>query len=200
MPSDGGLMRLRTDQSGVIVNEGDSIGDDLEPMPAALREMRAETIQISQRIFSRGGESQPAKIWARRQTGKAAEETIGNLFEVTGYFTLLKYLFNRTPREMEGILGLAPQKLSSGADILVIIDELSGNQFAPRYTSAWSAGASPRPSQPRCEIPPGLSTRQRPGLPMGDLPQQAGSGAQNRNTGLQRTVYLPHVLMSALRY
>jgi hypothetical protein len=144
MPSDGGLMRLRTDQSGIIVNEGDSIGDDLEPMPAAIREMRHETIKISQRVFGRGGENQPAKIWARRQTGKAAEETIGNLFEVTGYFTLLKYLFNRTPRDIEGILGLAPQKLSSGADILVIIDELSGDQFAPRYTSAWSAGASPR--------------------------------------------------------
>lgn len=144
MPSDGGLMRLRTDQSESIVNAGDHIGDDLEPMPAALREIRAETIKIAQRIFSRGGENQPAKIWARRQTGRAAAATIGNVFEITGYVTLLKYLCNRTPLEMEGILGLAPQKLSSGADILVIIDELSGDQFAPRYTSAWSAGASPR--------------------------------------------------------
>jgi hypothetical protein len=34
MPSDNGLLRLRTDNSGIIVNEADDIGDDLEPMPA----------------------------------------------------------------------------------------------------------------------------------------------------------------------
>jgi hypothetical protein len=80
--------------------------------------MQNESVKMSQCIFGRGGENQPAKIWARRQTGKVAKASIGNVFEVTGYFTILKYLFNRTPHEMEGILGLTPQKLSSGADSL----------------------------------------------------------------------------------
>jgi hypothetical protein len=42
------------------------------------------------------------------------------------------------------MLGLGPIKLSQGIDLLVIIDQLSGDQFAPRYTTAWSAGVSPR--------------------------------------------------------
>jgi hypothetical protein len=144
MPSDGGLMRLSVSPSKAIVNGGDEMGDNLEPMPAALRDLRNETIERSQQIFHLGGESRPAKVWARRQTGAAAQASIGDIFQVAGYITLIRHLVNHTPREMEDILGFRSQTLSSGADILVIIDKLSGDQFAPRYTTAWSAGASPR--------------------------------------------------------
>lgn len=144
MPSRSGLMRLSVDQNGIIDNQGDALGDDLEPMPEALRELRTATLNLSQRIFKQNGGNQPTKVRARRQTGKAAEADLGEIQPISGYFTLLKYVANRTPREMEGLLGLGPQKLSMGVDILLIVDELRGTQFAPRYTTAWSAGASPR--------------------------------------------------------
>lgn len=144
MPSNSGLMRLSVNDKGIIDNLGDAQGDDLEPMPAALRELRAATIKTSQRIFNQDGSNRPIKVRARRQTGAAAASDLGRVFAVTGYFTLLKYLVNRTPQEMEGMLGLGPHKLSNGVDLLIIIDQLSGDQFAPRYTTAWSAGASPR--------------------------------------------------------
>lgn len=144
MPANSGLMRLNTDKQGIINNQGDAYGDDLAAMPKALQELRAETLRISQRIFSQNGDNRPIKVRVRRQTGTAATADIGSIYPVTGYFTLLKYLVKRSPQQMEGILGLGPQKLSSGVDLLVIIDQLSGDQFAPRYTTAWSAGVSPR--------------------------------------------------------
>jgi len=144
MPTDSGLMRLKADKDGIIENLGDTLGDDLEPMPSALKELRAATLRTSQRIFNQDGLNRPIKIRARRQIGAAAASDIGKIYPVTGYFTLLKYLVNRTPQEMEGMLGLGPLKLSNGIDILVIVDQLSGDQFAPRYTTAWSAGTSPR--------------------------------------------------------
>ena len=144
MPSNSGLMRLSVDNKGIIANRGDVQGDNLEPMPAALKELRAATLQTSQRIFSQDGGNRPIKVRARRQTGPAAAADIGQVFSVSGYFTLLKYLVNRTPQQMEGMLGLGPNMLSNGVDLLVIVDQLAGDQFAPRYTTAWSAGASPR--------------------------------------------------------
>jgi hypothetical protein len=137
-------MRLKVGKNGIIDNQGDALGDNVEPMPNALKELRAATLATSQRIFSQTGGNRPTKILARRQTGAAAVSDIGKIYQVTGYFTLLKYLANRTPQEMEGVLGLGPRKLSVGVDILIIVDQLSSQQFAPRYTTAWSAGASPR--------------------------------------------------------
>ncbi|NJN48457.1 MAG: hypothetical protein HC808_20570, partial [Candidatus Competibacteraceae bacterium] len=137
-------MRLGVNKNGIIDNQGDALGDNLEPMPNALKELRAETLKTSQRIFNQDGGNRPIKILARRRTTAAAASDIGQIYPVTGYFTLLKYLVNRTPQEMEGILGLGPRKLSVGIDLLIIVDQLSSQQFAPRYTTAWSAGISPR--------------------------------------------------------
>lgn len=144
MPSNSGLLRLKVDMNGIIDNQGDTLGDDLEPMPSALKELRAATLQTSQRIFSQTGGNRPIKVLARRLAGPAAASDIGQIYPVTGYFTLQQYLVNRTPRELEGMLGLGPRKLSQGVDLLAIVDYLSSDQFAPRYTTAWSAGVSPR--------------------------------------------------------
>jgi hypothetical protein len=83
-------------------------------------------------------------VCKHRLSAPAARDELGREFLVTGYITLLKFLLGRTPGQIEKMVGFRPGALGAGADVLVLVDVLSADQFAPRGTSAWSAGASPR--------------------------------------------------------
>jgi hypothetical protein len=59
---------------------------------------------------------------------------------VSGYITQERYLLNKTPREMRGILGLRPSDLATGARVLVLTDPLALHDFENKGYSHLPAG------------------------------------------------------------
>lgn len=143
MPSNSGLSRLAVSRSEITENLSKSGGDSLEPMPDALMELRLETLRTSHIIFTQDGGNRPVKIRQRGRSLASHSIGTGETYPVTGYFTLLRYLTNRTPQDMEAMLGFAPKNLAEGVDIMIIIDQLAVYQTAPRYKSAQTGIVSP---------------------------------------------------------
>lgn len=138
------LMRLTRDAGGIVDVGGDDVGDDLASMPPAIRELRAATVNLSLSMFNRKGENQLVKVLGRRDSEAESRRSIGRVIQVAGYVTMLKFVNGRTPRQIEAMLGFKTGMLAGGADVFLIEDTLAPDQFAPRYTSAWAAGVSPR--------------------------------------------------------
>ena len=135
-----GTMRLSRDAHGIIVNDGDRRGDDLNSMSAAEQEFRKATVEILLNMFRRQGEFTCVKTRARRTSGAP----LGSYWDVSGYVTILRDILGKSPRQLEGTLGFAPGGLSTGAEILFVSSELTAKQIGPRYMTSWSAGASPQ--------------------------------------------------------
>jgi hypothetical protein len=133
-------MRLGRSASGSVINSGDKIGDDLGNMTLAEREIRQSTVNLILGLFRRGGEFKCTKVRARQET----KTTPGGFYTVSGYVTMLKFVNHKTVPELELVTGMAPGLLHNGADIFFIEDDLAPEQIAPRYTSEWPAGLSPR--------------------------------------------------------
>jgi hypothetical protein len=109
-------------------------------MTPSERELRDATVTLILSAFRKQGEYTCTKVRARRET--SSDDRIPH--PITGYVTLLKNVVGKTPRELEPQLGLASGALRNGAEVLLVSSELSSDQIGPRYTTAWSAGASPR--------------------------------------------------------
>ena len=135
-----GTMRLGRDVAGNVSNKGDDIGDDFEGMTPAEKEMRAETVNIILAMFRRGGGFTCTKVRGRRESVRTPD----GFYEAAGYVTMPKFVNHCSMPELEGRGGMTPGALRNGADVFFIDQELSPHQIAPRYTTQWSAGASPR--------------------------------------------------------
>lgn len=57
---------------------------------------------------------------------------------------MLKFVNHRNVAELEVRSGIAPGLLRNGVDVFFIDQELASDQIAPRYSTQWSAGVSPR--------------------------------------------------------
>ena len=134
-----GTMRLRQ-KEGLVDNQGDNEGDDVASMTPAEREIRAETVGILLRAFKRKGDFYCTKVRARDQ----GTMEVGGRGKVGGYVTFLKEVRDKTPREMEAMFGFAPGGLRSGAEVLLVEEELTPDRIGPRYDTSWPAGVSPR--------------------------------------------------------
>ncbi|MBN9559210.1 MAG: hypothetical protein J0H14_00585 [Alphaproteobacteria bacterium] len=135
-----GTMRLSRNAKGIVVNDGDILGDDLASMSVAEREIREATVGILLNMFRRQGEFTCTKVRAR---GVSATP-LGSDLEVSGYVTILRDILGKSPRKLEGTLGFATGGLSAGAEVLFVSSELVAEQIGPRYMTSWSAGASPQ--------------------------------------------------------
>lgn len=97
-----GTMRLSRNAHGIVVNDGDRFGDDLISMSSAEREIREATVGILLNMFRRQGEFTCTKVRARRTTGTP----LGSDLEVSGYVTILRDILGKSPRQLEGTLGI----------------------------------------------------------------------------------------------
>ncbi|MEA2742936.1 MAG: hypothetical protein QOG73_1600 [Acetobacteraceae bacterium] len=135
-----GTTRLSKDVAGIVQNEADYVGDDFQSMTPAEREIRAETVNIILGLFKRGGDFTCTKVRSRRENVKTAD----GFYEISGYVTMLQFVNHCTILEMEARNGMMAGLLRNGVDIFFVDQELAADQIAPRYTTQWSAGVSPR--------------------------------------------------------
>jgi hypothetical protein len=135
-----GTMRLSKSPIGEVINQADVEGDDFASMTPAEREIRAETVKIILGLFRRGGEFTCTKVRSRRENVKTPD----GFYEVSGYVTMLRFVNCCTIPELEIRLGMKTGILRNGVDVFFIDQELATDQIAPRYTTQWAAGVSPR--------------------------------------------------------
>ena len=126
------------DPAWYAANLSDRIGakNDFAGGPAALNELRQATIGI---ILARARR-------AEVQVVKVVPASASVWPQVGGYLTFLDQLSpGSTLDELEDQLGFRRGALIDGARLYTIdATSLTPHNVAPRYTSAWSAGISPR--------------------------------------------------------
>jgi hypothetical protein len=135
-----GTMRLSRDYAGIVQNEADYVGDDFNSMTLAEREIRAETVNLILSLFKRGGDFTCIKLRGRRENVKTPDGS----YEASGYVTMLKFVNHCTVPQLETRSGMTAGVLRNGVDVFFIDQELAADQIAPRYTTQWLAGVSPR--------------------------------------------------------
>lgn len=141
-----GTMKLSRTEAGFVHNQADREGDDLDSMAVAEQEIRAETVEILLRLFKRGGDFTCTKVQPRRENIKTPQNAkiADGFFLVSGYISMLQFINHCTVPELEARNGMSPGMLRNGAFIFFVNQPLDRKQFAPRYTTQWSAGVSPR--------------------------------------------------------
>lgn len=126
------------DHAFYVVNKGDSSGDDLSNLPDALRELRESTNALILQA-ARKPHNVVVKVRTRHRPPTS---------KVRGYATFAHFLQGATPRQFEKMLGFKEGALSDGC-CLYYVDHLAltPDNIAPRGSSKWPGGVTPRDLQ-----------------------------------------------------
>jgi hypothetical protein len=130
------LIRFRKyddDEAFYVENLSDRDGDQLDAHPA-IRELQ----EASRRTIL-AAVKKPFNLVAKVARGT------GFVSLVSGYMTLARFLDGATPDALERMLGFRAGTLRPGCRVYIVdVSCVTADEIGPRYTSAWSAGVSPR--------------------------------------------------------